>query len=185
MTKKHKINFPTILTILRMILVVPFMVFCFAEEPELRMVALDLFVAAAITDFIDGRYARKHKMVTDLGAFLDPLADKMLVNLAFLVLCLEGVVPVWMLAVILVRDFAVDGMRMMLARKGETLAASIWGKSKTMVQMITITMILLNRVLFIDVMDTINLVLLYIVVVLTVVSGLEILIKGWKKAIIE
>ena len=147
--------------------------------------ALDLFVVAAITDFIDGRYARKHKMVTDLGAFLDPLADKMLVNLAFLVLCLEGVVPVWMLAVILVRDFAVDGMRMMLARKGETLAASIWGKSKTMVQMITITMILLNRVLFIDVIDTINLVLLYIVVVLTVVSGLEILIKGWKKAIIE
>ena len=100
---------PTYLTILRMVLSVVFMIFAVLPDTWAKIVALVIFIIAAITDKIDGIWARKSKKVTDLGAFLDPLADKMLVNLAFLVLTYLNVVPLWVFAIILVRDFAVDG----------------------------------------------------------------------------
>ena len=133
-----KLNGPTCLTILRMILSAVFMIFALLPDAWARVVALIVFIVAAITDKIDGIWARRRKIVTDLGAFLDPLADKMLVNLAFLALVYINVVPIWVFAVILVRDFAVDGMRMMSARDGVTIAASFYGKLKTTVQMIAL-----------------------------------------------
>lgn len=181
MTKK--INGPTILTILRIVLVLPMLIFCSIDAVWAKIVALCCFVIAATTDFIDGKWARKKHLVTDLGAFLDPLADKMLVNLAFLVLCLQNVVPMWILAIILVRDFAVDGIRMTLARNGETVSASIWGKTKTMVQMITLTSMFLNLIINNNVLSTINLILLYIATILTILSGADYIKKGWSKAI--
>ena len=196
-----KINFPTILTILRMILVVPFLIcllegwrvceqyvngsVCPAGATEAQMPlyvsALIIFIFAALTDKIDGDYARKHKQVTDLGKFLDPLADKMLVNSAFLAFVVMGVMPFWMLVVILWRDFAVDGMRMMVAAKGEVVAASIWGKAKTMTQMVTLVLLLLNLILGNVTLTVIGLVLMYAVVILTVFSGVDYLVKGMKK----
>ena len=112
--------------------------------------------------------------------FLDPLADKMLVNLTFLALVVLNIVPLWMFAVILIRDFAVDGMRMMSAKSGKVVAASIYGKSKTMVQMITLTLILLNIILNNNILSVINNILLYVVVILTILSGVDYLRKGWK-----
>ena len=152
----------------------------FVPGPAPRALAIVCFVAASATDFVDGRWARRTHQVTDLGAFLDPLADKMLINLTFLVLVYQNIVPLWMFALILVRDFAVDGMRMMSAKNGVTISASIFGKAKTMTQMFTIILLMLNTIIASPVLAVINTVLLYIVLALTIFSGADYLIKGAK-----
>jgi CDP-diacylglycerol--glycerol-3-phosphate 3-phosphatidyltransferase len=174
---------PTYLTILRMILSVIFMIFALIPYHWASIVALIVFIAAAITDKIDGIWARKSKLVTDLGAFLDPLADKMLVDLAFLVLVYINVVPIWVFSIILVRDLAVDGMRMMAAKSGVTIAASFYGKLKTTVQMTALITLLAAIVLQNDIIHTIGLIALYLALALTVFSGADYLIKGYKKFI--
>lgn len=172
---------PTVLTILRMVLSVAFVVFASLPDLWARITALVIFIIAAITDQIDGRWARKKKIVTDLGAFLDPLADKMLINLAFLVLVTADVVPLWVFAIILVRDFAVDGMRMMVARTGVTIAASIFGKLKTISQMIALIIILANQIFNVEFLNIFGNIMLYIALALTVYSGFDYLRKGWKQ----
>ena len=174
---------PTYLTILRMILSVVFMAFALLPDTWARIVALIVFIIAAITDKIDGIWARKSKHVTDLGAFLDPLADKMLVDLAFLVLVYIGVVPISVFAVILVRDLAVDGMRMMVARNGITVAASFYGKLKTTVQLTALIILLANLIFNNTIIGVLGDVALYLALVLTVFSGADYLIKCWPKAI--
>ena len=181
--KKNQLTGPTYLTIARMVVSVLFMVFVLLPETWAKIVALVLFIAGAISDLIDGKWARRDKIVTDLGAFLDPLADKMLVNLAFLALVVLGVVPVWAFAIILVRDFAVDGMRMMAARDGVTIAASFYGKLKTTTQMTALIILLLNLIVNLEFFTVIGNIALYLALILTVFSGGDYLIKGWKKVI--
>ena len=174
---------PTILTILRMILSVIFMIFALLPDTWAKITALVIFIIASLTDLVDGKWARKQKIVTDLGAFLDPLADKMLVNLAFLVLVYLGAVPLWVFAIILVRDFAVDGMRMMAARSGITISASIYGKWKTTFQMTALIIILLNLIVNIEFFAILGNITLYIALALTIFSGGDYLLKGYKKLI--
>ena len=176
-----RITAPTILTIIRMLLSVAFVVFALLPDTWAKITALAIFILASITDLIDGRWARKTKAVTDLGAFLDPLADKMLVNLAFLVLVYLQVVPLWVFAIILVRDFAVDGMRMMAARSGKTIAASIYGKWKTTFQMTALIIILLNLIINNDIIGMVGDIVLYIALILTVISGVDYLHKGYNQ----
>ena len=183
MKKKSTINGPTVLTIIRIILVIPLLILILQDNLPARIIALVCIILASATDFVDGRWARKAHLVTDLGAFLDPLADKMLINLTFLALVYLGTVPLWMFAVILVRDFAVDGMRMMSAKNGITISASIYGKTKTMVQMITLALIIFNLIVNNNILATVNIILLYFVIILTIFSGADYLIKGWKRLI--
>ena len=178
-----KITGPTYLTIARMIISIVFLFFVLLPETWARIVALALFIIGAITDKIDGNWARKKKIVTDLGAFLDPLADKMLINLAFLALVSLGIVPVWVFAIILVRDFAVDGMRMMVARNGITISASFYGKLKTTVQMTALIILLLNLIVNIEFFTILGSIALYLALILTAISGADYLIRGWRKAI--
>lgn len=187
-TKKNtrptaKLTGPTYLTILRMILSVVFLCLILVPETWARIAALVTFIIAALTDKIDGIWARNSKQVTDLGAFLDPLADKMLVNLAFLVLVYLGVVPLWVFAIIIVRDLTVDGMRMMAARDGITIAASFYGKLKTTVQMIALIIIQLNLIVNLDFFAVLGNIALYLALGLTVFSGADYLIKGFKNVI--
>lgn len=183
MKQTNKLTGPTYLTIARMILSVLFMVFVLLPETWAKIVALILFVAGAISDLVDGKWARHDKIVTDLGAFLDPLADKMLVNLAFLALVVLGIIPVWVFAIILVRDFAVDGMRMMAARDGVTIAASFYGKLKTTIQMTALIILLLNLIVNLELFAILGNITLYAALILTIFSGGDYLIKGWKKVI--
>lgn len=179
--KKSQLTGPTYLTITRMLLSVLFLIFVLIPEAWAEVAALVLFIIAAITDLVDGKWARRDKIVTDLGAFLDPLADKMLVNLAFLALITMGVIPVWVFAIILVRDFAVDGMRMMAARDGVTIAASFYGKLKTTFQMIALIIILLNLIVNLEFFTIVGNIALYLALALTIFSGADYLIKGWQK----
>lgn len=175
MKKQLKITGPTWLTFLRIVLAVLFLIFVLGE---MKLLALILFVLAAITDAIDGYWARKKKITTNLGAFLDPLADKMLVDLAFLVLVYLGVVPIWAFAIILVRDLMVDGVRMVAAQSGKTLAASPFGKVKTVLQMTALTTLLLNLTVTSMFLGLLGNVFLYTALALTIVSGLDYLIAN-------
>ncbi len=181
--KKTALTGPTMLTIARMLLSVLFLVFVLLPDTWAKITALVIFIIAAITDKIDGNWARKKKAVTDLGAFLDPLADKMLVNLAFLALVYLGVIPVWVFAIILVRDFAVDGMRMMAAKDGVAIPASFYGKLKTTVQMIALIILLLNLIVNLEFFSILGNIAIYLALALTIFSGLDYLTKGWKKLI--
>ena len=174
-------NFPTILTVFRMVLSILFFTFVLIPEDWGKIIALVIFILAAITDKIDGHLARKNKEVTDLGTFLDPLADKMLVNLAFLALVYLNIVPVWIFAIILVRDFAVDGLRMALAKKHKTLAASNLGKYKTTAQMVTLIILLANLILKIEILTIVGNIFLCIAVILTVLSAVDYFIKNKNK----
>ena len=196
MARKSKLNFPTILTLMRIILVGPLMIFMFMDGIGFKIAALICFIIASVTDFIDGRMARKNNQVTDLGAFLDPLADKMLVNLTIFSLCMCGMLDPWFFGIILVRDFAVDGMRMMVAKTGETVSASIWGKAKTMTQMIFLCIVIFETILcsdwkivfnlsegFFIFLKNFNITFEVIVLFLTTFSGYQYLRDGLKKAI--
>lgn len=172
---------PTYLTILRMILSVAFMILIIPPHTWTKIAALIVFIVASITDKVDGIWARSKGLVTDLGTFLDPLADKMLVDLAFLAMVQVGIIPIWAFAIILVRDLAIDGMRMMIARSGVTVAASYLGKLKTTVQMIALIVLQLAAILQVNFIFIIGYIALFIAIALTVISGGDYLIKGWSK----
>lgn len=176
------INIPTFLTILRMALAIVFLIFVLLPASWAKITALIIFITAAITDKLDGYLARKNKEITDLGAFLDPLADKMLVNLAFLALVYLHIVPVWVFAAILIRDFAVDGIRMDVARHGKTIAASFLGKLKTTVQMVALIILLFNLVVNLDFFGILGNIALYAALALTIISGADYL-KGFLKSL--
>ena len=182
-TGSTELTGPTLLTIARMILSVVFMILVMIPNILTHIFAFILFVAGAISDLIDGKWARKHQKVTDLGAFLDPLADKTLINLAFLALVAMDIVPVWVFAVILIRDFAVDGMRMMIARDGITIAASFYGKLKTTFQLTAIIILLFNLIANWQWLGIIGNIALYLALILTIFSGADYLIKSWPKII--
>ena len=138
-------NLPNKLTMLRVILVPVFMVFaalCRYGTQDfnagLMLAAGIVFAAASFTDFLDGYLARKNNLVTDFGKFMDPLADKCLTTAAFLYMLADGVCHPVVLAVILFREFAVAGVRMLAAETGTVIAANMWGKVKTVLQMLTI-----------------------------------------------
>ena len=140
-------NLPNKLPLLRMLLVPVFMVFVSMGQygtsdfdTTWYLVAGVVFAAASFTDFLDGYLARKWKMVTDFGKFADPLADKLLTTVAFLYMMRDGVCSPVVLAIILAREFAVSGLRMVAAsaKDGKVIAANMWGKVKTVMQMLTI-----------------------------------------------
>ncbi len=130
-------NFPNKLTLLR-VLLIPVFIVCATNQWMLA--AGIIFAAASLTDYFDGKIARKNNLVTDFGKFADPLADKLLTTTAFLYMLVDGVCSPVVLVVILAREFAVSGLRMIAAGapQGKVIAANMWGKVKTAMQMIVI-----------------------------------------------
>lgn len=138
-------NLPNKLTLARIVLVPVFMVFAAfgkygtpACNKTMLLVAGIVFALASFTDYLDGHLARKNGLVTNFGKFADPLADKMLTTAAFLYMMVDGVCHPVVLAIVLFREFAVAGVRMVAASSGIVIAANIWGKVKTVLQMLTI-----------------------------------------------
>ena len=175
-------NLPNKLTMLRVILVPVFMVFAAlgrigtAEyDPVMHLLAGVVFAAASFTDFLDGYLARKCHLVTDFGKFMDPLADKCLTTAAFIYMVADGICSPVVLAVILFREFAVAGVRMIAAESGTVIAANMWGKVKTVLQMLTILFYYFAAALGgpTDVMGVglITQVLCWLVAAATVISG--------------
>lgn len=138
-------NLPNKLTMMRVLLVPVFMVLAGMSQygtenfnPALYLAAGVVFAIASFTDFLDGYLARKWKLVTDFGKFADPLADKMLTTAALIYMMVDGVCHPVVLALVLFREFAVAGVRMIAAGSGTVIAANMWGKVKTVLQMVTV-----------------------------------------------
>jgi CDP-diacylglycerol--glycerol-3-phosphate 3-phosphatidyltransferase len=136
-------NMPNKLTLSRIILAPIFLIFFLANGYHSRILGLIIFLVAALTDLIDGHYARKYGIITGFGKFMDPLADKILVTTAFIALVSLGYARAWMVALIVGREFYVTGIRALAAYRGAVITPSFWAKVKTVMQMSSITFILL------------------------------------------
>jgi len=137
-------NLPNQLTVSRFVLTLAFLIAIFSSFPFHETVALVFFVAASITDWMDGAIARKHKLVTDFGKLMDPLADKILVCSAFIAFVGEHLMPAWMVTIIVARELAITGLRLVAANKNVVLAAEGFGKHKTISQIVAIIAILVS-----------------------------------------
>lgn len=168
------------LTILRVILVPFFMAFLMQDSFAYQTAALVIFAAASLTDMIDGKIARKYNQITAFGKFADPLADKMLIVGAMLALMKYNLVSVWAIFIVLCREFIVAGIRLAAVTEGEVIAASMWGKLKTVSQMIAviIAMLLLTFHILPSYSKIITDVCIWISVILTVISGGDYYIKN-------
>ena len=170
---------PNKLTMLRMILVPFFVAALLIQNGEifaLRMTALVLFLIASLTDLLDGKIARKYNLVTNFGKFMDPLADKLLVCSALICLVQLGQLPAWIVIIIISREFIISGFRLVAADQGIVIAASMWGKSKTVSQMISIVLLIINiKTPPLGILTTIS---IPVMTILTVVSLLDYLMKN-------
>jgi len=138
-------------------------------------ISLAIFIIASLTDFVDGYIARHYNQTTDFGKFLDPLADKLLTVAAMAMFCEWGVFPAWALMVILTREFAVSGLRMVASQKGSVIAAGWSGKVKT-----ASTMVGLCAMMAFPGIDILNWVVIIMIVATTLYSGVEYFIQNWK-----
>ena len=169
-------NLPNKLTILR-ILLVPFIILCFYLPPSWGMwIGVVLFVVAAATDTLDGRYARSHNMVTDFGKFMDPIADKLLVNSVLVMLTAQGTVPPVVTILFIAREFVISGLRLVAAGKGVVLAAGNLGKIKTTLQDIALPFLMVGDSW--KPFKIIGLILLYASLFMSVWSGWDYLYKN-------
>lgn len=152
------------LTMLRVALIPAFLLLLYFGQ---TYIALGVFVLASITDFVDGYVARHYNQISDFGKFMDPLADKLLVTAAMLWFVEAGLMPAWALLLVITREFAVTGLRLIAVDAGQVIAAGIWGKVKTAATMVCICLMLL------PIPALANLICVWIIVGTTVFSGVE------------
>lgn len=169
-------NLPNKLTMLRVILIPFFVVFMLGSllGDADKWIALGIFIAASLTDLLDGKIARKYNLVTDFGKLMDRLADKLLVSAALICLCEMGRLAAWIVIIIISREFIISGLRQIAADNGIVIAASYWGKYKTTFQMIMICLLIVN----IDVLSLISAIVTWIAVILTIVSLIDYMVKN-------
>lgn len=166
------------ITLIRVVMIPLYMVLMYlsAGEPNVWMwMALAVFILASLTDFVDGQIARKCNQVSDFGKFLDPLADKLLTIAAMTMFCQWGRFPAWALMIVLTREFAVTGLRLVAVGKGTVIAAGWSGKIKT-----ASTMIGLCALMAFPTIDWLNWTVIAVIVVTTVYSGAEYFVQNWK-----
>ena len=160
------------LTILRVVMIPAFLLVLYLEVPNANYWALAIFAAASITDTLDGYIARHYNQITDFGKFMDPLADKCLVTAAMLWFVEVGRMPAWALLIVIVREFAVSGLRMVAADKGRVIAAGWSGKVKTAATMVCVILMLLPLA------DAVNRICTAVIVLTTIYSGVEYFMKN-------
>src|SRR5258708_33488960 len=135
-------NLPNKLTVARFVLTIAFLAVMYSRVKYHETVALALFIAGGVSDFLDGYFARKHRLVTNFGILMDPLADKIMVCSAFIAFVGLKWMPAWMVVVIVARELAITGLRLLAASKNVVLASECYGKHKTISQIVAIISIL-------------------------------------------
>src|SRR3954463_8601139 len=183
-------NIPNRITVSRILLIPLFLIIMLApfEWGDMHLLGTDLpvthfvgaliFILASATDWVDGHYARKYNLVTNMGKFLDPLADKLLVSAALIVLVELNDAPSWIVIIIISREFAVTGLRLVLAGEGEVVAANMLGKIKTWAQIIAISALLLHNIFFEWFSFRFDMLALWVALFFTVWSGLDYFMKN-------
>ena len=166
------------ITMIRVVLIPVYMVFMYLSGGQSGLwmwLGLGVFIIASLTDFVDGQIARKCNQVSDFGKFLDPLADKLLVIAAMTMFTEWGVMPAWALMLVLTREFAVTGLRLVAVGNGTVIAAGWSGKVKTFS-----TMVGLCAMMALPGIDILNWIVIGVIVVTTVYSGIEYFVQNWK-----
>lgn len=194
-------NLPNKITIVRILMVPIFMVVLYLPFQTSNVIAFFIFAIAAFTDSLDGHIARSRNLVTNFGKFLDPLADKLLVAAALIALVGMGMIPSWFATIIIAREFMVTGIRLLANGEGRVIAASIWGKIKTITQIIAILLLLLDtyklaendifmiyklKNMFVNFMTSpventigiLSTIMIILAVIITVFSGIDYLVKN-------
>lgn len=173
-------NLPNKLTMLRVILI-PFFVFFLLTDyvgAAGKWIALGIFAAASLTDMLDGKIARKRNLITNFGKFMDPIADKLLVCSALIAFVQLGLLPAWIVIILIAREFIVSGFRLVASDSGIVLAAGWWGKFKTAFQMIMCILLIIN--LDYNAVNIIEQVLIYISLALSVISMVDYIVRNRK-----
>ena len=171
-------NLPNKLTIMRVILIPFFILFLYTDwfHGYDKIIAAVIFIAASLTDMLDGKIARKYNLVTNFGKFMDPLADKLLVCSAMICLIELDRLAAWIVIVIIAREFIISGFRLVASDNGVVIAASYWGKFKTTFQMLMVIVLILDiQMPFFQILGT---VLTYVALILTVVSLIDYIVKN-------
>jgi CDP-diacylglycerol--glycerol-3-phosphate 3-phosphatidyltransferase len=181
--ENETLNLPNAITLLR-IGVIPVLFFLLTAPGEMWSFIIALiFICAAVTDLLDGYIARKYQIVTTMGKFLDPVADKIIVNTAMILMIPIGRIPAWVVAIIIIRDFVVDGMRSIASSEGLVIDASGLGKQKTLCQIIAVSALMIHYPLFGLDAHAVGIVVLYVALFLTLYSGADYSIKLYNGAI--
>lgn len=172
-----QMNLPNKLTILRVLMIPVFVVFLLCDNiPYNNIIAVVVFAIACITDALDGHIARKNNLISNFGKFMDPLADKLLVCAALLCFIELGQIPAWIAIIIVSREFIISGFRLIASDNGVVIAASKWGKLKTISQMVMSILLIVDfNYSFFNVLEQ---VFIYLSLVLTVISLVDYLIKN-------
>jgi len=175
---EYKMTVANIITAGRILLVPIFLVILLTEMQNKEIIAFVIFIVASVTDAVDGYYARKLNQITELGKFLDPLADKLLIAAALLALVNQGKVAAWVAAVIILREIFITGFRFYFMVKDSTFSASWIAKKKTLTQIVSISLLIIHSKLpYPDVIFEAATYILYLAVFLTVYSGVEYVFK--------
>lgn len=170
-------NLPNKLTVLRMIMVPFFVLFMLSDfgGAANKWIALSIFIVASLTDLLDGKIARKYNLVTNFGKFMDPLADKLLVCSAMICLIEKEVLAAWIVIIIIAREFIISGFRLVASDNGIVIAASYWGKFKTVFQMAMVIVLIMDLG---GVFDIIGQALIWISLALTIISLIDYVAKN-------
>ena len=168
-------NLPNKLTILRVIMIPFFIVFLLVPiTPYDKWIALTIFIIASLTDLLDGKIARKYNLVTNFGKFMDPLADKLLVCAALIALVELNRIPAWIVILIISRDFIISGFRLVASDNHVVIAASYWGKFKTVFQMVMVCLMIAD----IPQLRVVTNIIMWIALALTMISLIDYLAKN-------
>ena len=172
-------NLPNKLTILRIIMIPFFVLFMLLDggaNQTYRYIAAVIFIVASFTDLLDGKIARKYNLVTNFGKFMDPLADKLLVCSGLICFVGLGALPAWFVIIIISREFIISGFRLVASDNGVVIAASYWGKFKTVSQMIMSVLLIVN----IPALSILTAIFSVIALILTVVSLIDYIAKNYR-----
>lgn len=173
-------NLANKITMIRVFLVPVFILLFYLDINNNQLYAAIIFILASLTDALDGHIARSRNLVTNFGKFIDPLADKILTSAALILLSEAGKVPGWVVIIIIAREFTITGFRILAAAEGITIAASPLGKIKTSTQLSALVLLLLDNVIFSNYNIPMDLILLYISLFFTIISGIDYIYRNIK-----
>ncbi|MFA9399107.1 MAG: CDP-diacylglycerol--glycerol-3-phosphate 3-phosphatidyltransferase [Clostridiaceae bacterium] len=171
-------NLANKLTLFRIILVPFFLIFTYINTSTSIYIATAIFILASLTDKLDGYIARSRNQITDFGKFMDPLADKLLVLSALITLVDFHIIPAWIAVIIIGRELAVTGLRAIAANSKNVIAASNWGKAKTVTQMVAIIIAFININLNNSIINLLFIVMIILAVIVTIISGVDYFYKN-------
>jgi CDP-diacylglycerol--glycerol-3-phosphate 3-phosphatidyltransferase len=175
--KKRVFNLPNAITMLRIGIIPVLFFLLLSPDSTGSLVIAGIFVIASLTDLLDGYIARRYQIVTTMGKFLDPIADKLVVNTAMILMIPIGRIPAWIVAIIIIRDFTVDGIRTIASSEGVIIGSSRLAKQKTLCQVVAVTALMIHYPFLGADAHLVGIAILYVALFLTLYSGLDYLVK--------